>query len=106
MVYQGYKARYATNQLSKPTPQQSKQSPSPAADETADWKIYTSAKEGLSFRYPKEWTLESKPTTSAQQVPSTIENIVLKGSNDFRLQFVVGTLPLDGYCGPEHQKTW
>jgi PsbP-like protein len=101
-VYRGYKARHTANQPSKPVPHQSKQSQS--ADGTANWNTYTSAKEGLSFRYPNDWTVEGKPTTGAQQVPSTIEHVVLKGSNGFRLELAVGTVPLDGHCGPEHQK--
>ncbi len=35
------------------------------ATDTAGWKTYTSSSEGLSFKYPQEWTLDDVPCVNA-----------------------------------------
>lgn len=49
-LYQLSNNRYKTTALPQPTTQ-----PSPSSDETANWKIYTNEKIGVSFKYPPDW---------------------------------------------------
>lgn len=60
-------------------------SPAPnSADETANWKTYTSAKYGFSFQYPSNWYVQDYKEK-------------LSGSDDIYIEFFEnGTKPIEG----------
>jgi hypothetical protein len=99
-VYQGYKARHTVNQLSKPVPHQSKQSPSPSPSKsaTADWKTYTSKQEGLSFKYPPDWTAQN---TGA--VDPSGDGVTLTGPTGAHVVWSSMVSGLGGGCDPAKQ---
>lgn len=63
-----YQKKATSNPIPTPLPQQTPQpSPSPA-DETANWKTYTNAKLGYSFKYPQDWIDRSTDIDKQQNI--------------------------------------
>ena len=46
-------------------------------DPMADWKTYTNAKYGFSFKYPADWTVQESPTANGNSFPSPVPNTLL-----------------------------
>ena len=47
------------------------------ADPMADWKTYTNAQYGFSFKYPVDWTVQESPTENGNSFPSPVPNTLL-----------------------------
>lgn len=59
-------------------------------DEHADWKTYTSEKEGLSISYPTSWTFKDMKTADV------FDKFTLTGPEGFVITCSIATIPLDG----------
>lgn len=73
--------------LKKTTNATTNSSTTSTTDPYADWKTYTSAKYGLSLKYPASWTVNDTNPTVTNDVPAPNPSIIFKDAagNDFRV---------------------
>lgn len=94
-----YQAKY------KATPnKQSKQSNQNGSKKTVSeyegWKTYTSVDEGLSFKYPSDWSLKKDPKI-VDEDGKKYEKVTLTGPNNFQVKYVLQNLDGIGGACPE-----
>ena len=57
------------------------------ADPIADWKTYTNAQYGFSFKYPVDWTVQESPTEKSNKIatPTPTIEVINPNSDDIRI---------------------
>jgi len=77
-------------------------SASTADDPYEGWKVFTSAREGLSFKYPPDWTIDRK-TFETGKSGREGETAIVTSPSGFRLSWTAPLIEVGGGCEADQQ---
>jgi len=68
-----------------------------AVDPMADWKTYTNAQYGFSFKYPADWTVKESPTEKSNKIATPTPTIEAINPNGCDIRIFIYKIGIGGW---------